>query len=268
MNLWSWKSLTLVGLTAILGACGSKSNSKSGGGDGGPHYVNWSKVAAEFNPTTVDAEFPILDVEMLKVNIFGFDRDVRVIYSPEVKDRGILRLYRVFKGSASFGYVNTRTAGRTTSLEGYGSYSCSISVRNQVVTAVDGGCYVRLEIILPLGAQIEVYNVDRRISARFFPMDNESFLEQFDRATWAEDKFAVIENYLASYAQTKKSASLNAEQLGLVIHGFVRSEEKFRALRRLHSIVSDRSTLSAMIDNEFNYFDQKEARKICGLPPT
>lgn len=117
---------------------------------------------------------------------------------------------------------------------------------------------------LPVGAEIEVYNLTHLITKRFIPIDNESFLDQLDDATWAEDIFTVIENFLASYSGSKKP-SLTTYELGKAFHEFRRSDNRFKTLRRLQSFVSDRHNLESMIADEFSHFDRIEARKIVGL---
>ena len=122
-----------------------------------------------------------------------------------------------------------------------------------------------MQIFLPVGAEIEVYNVGALISRRFIPIDTETFLKNVDSATWSSEKFAAIEDFMNSYAGTTKTPKLLAKQLGLVIHDFMMSEEKFKALRRLHRAVMDRENLGSMIESEFNYFDRDQARQIVGL---
>lgn len=95
-------------------------------------------------------------------------------------------------------------------------------------------------------------------------MDNESFLNELDSVFRSEDKFNIIENYLASYTGGRHP-TLISKELGEVIHGFIRKEDKFKVLKRLHPIVSDRQNLKVMIDDEFNYFDREEAYQIVGV---
>lgn len=262
--------MTVLLLSISLAACDNGSDGSGNSNDPSnkatSNRIDWNSIPSDYHPEVNDVGFHIDGYEKLAVNIFGFDRDVELIYSSDMPaDTGFIRLFSVWKKSASFGGTQPRPNGRTLDLYSYGSYACSIQTSNRRITALEGGCYVRLQIFLPKGSEIEVYNVGNLISKRFIAISNEDFLRDIHKATWEKDKFAVIENYLVSYQITKKTPSLTSEELGTVIGEFMRSEDQFQALRRLHSFVGDRNSLLKMIEDKFNYFDQKEARKIVGL---
>lgn len=272
--------MKFLNLTVILGAgilssalfagcSGSSSSGGNGAGNNGkaqaPSYVDWANVPSEFNPSIDETLVNTANFEKMTVNAFGFDRDVHVIYSSDVgAGQSLIRIFRVYKSSASWGSMDRSPRGKTLEIRNYGQYQCSIRVENRQITSLNGGCYVRLEIVLPLGSELEVYNLDQLITGRFIPISNEDFLKSIDRATWSDDKFAAIENYLASYTGSRKP-SLTAEDLGKVVSEFSRSDEKFQALRRLHSIVSNREALGEMIDREFGYFEREEAKRTVGV---
>jgi hypothetical protein len=247
-----------------------------GGGSGGsddnqnkkpqkPSYVNWDSVPSDFHPSIDEISFNFGAAEKINVDAFGFDRDVELIYSSELAtDEGLLRIFKVWHKQASWGNLQTQNKGKVLELNTYGTYQCSIRVQNGQIVALEGGCYVKVQVIMPKSSEIEVYNVGALISKRFIPMDNESFFEALRDATWSDDKFLVIDQFLASYTGSKRPA-LNSEELGKVLKQFSRSEEKFKVLRRLHALVSDRESLRSVIEREFNYFDQDEAKKIVGL---
>lgn len=228
--------------------------------------VNWSTVPSEYSPRIEDVEFRTDSFEKINVDAFGFKDDAEVVYTNEVlAGSGYLRLYKVFKDSASWGSLQPRPNGTTLDLKNYGTYQCSIRITNGQIADLKGGCYVRLQVLLPIGSEIEVHNVGQLITKRFIPINTEDFLQQLDDAAWAADKFAVIENYLASYNGMTKRPSLTAQQLGVVVGEFSFKEEKIRALGRLHSVVSDRENLGKMIEDKFSYFERDEARRIVGL---
>jgi hypothetical protein len=137
-------------------------------------------------------------------------------------------------------------------------------VQNGQIVELKGGCYVKVQIIMPIGSEIEVYNKGVLLTNRFIAMDNITFLEQLDDATWAVEKFVVIENFVTSYVGNKVP-TLTCEELGKVIDEFTKGEDQLKALRRLHFYVSDRGNLWKMIDDEFGHFEKEEARKIVGL---
>ncbi len=269
MNFKIYSLIVLI--CAVLAGCGGGSGSSGGNKDNGENtpqktsYVNWETVPSNFHPSTDDISFRTDGIEKINVDAFGFDEDVEVIYSQNIPaNEGALRIFKVWNKQASWGDLRPRPNGKNLDLKNYGSYQCSISVQNGQIVALEGGCYVKLQIFLPVGAEIEVYNIGQLITKKYIPMKNETFLEAIHDATWADDKFVVIENYLASYTGSKKP-SLTSYELGKVIHEFMKSEEKFKALRRLHAVVSDRQNLGTMIETEFNYFDREEARRIVGL---
>jgi hypothetical protein len=261
-------------ITTFLVACGGSSGGSSDG-DGGnntanktqpKNRVNWSAVSSEFNPRVEDVEFRTDGYEKINVDAFGFKDDVEVVYSNEVPPGyGYLRLYKVWKEQASWGDLRPRPNGTTLNLKNYGSYQCSIRITNGQIVELKGGCYVRLQVFMAPGAEIEVYNVGQLITKRFIPISTDEFLEQLDDATWADDKFAAIENFLASYIGMSKKPTLTAHQLGIVVSEFNWKEEKYKSLTRLHTVVSDRENLGKMIDDRFGHFEREEARRIVGL---
>lgn len=258
--------------TVFLFGCGGSSTSAGNkNNDGlnkpGPiNRVNWSAVSSEHHPKVEDISFSTDGYERIYVDAFGFNDDVEVIYSNDTPaGHGNLRLFMVWAKHASWGNLSQTPNGKLLNIKNYGRYECSIKIQNGQISQLEGGCYVRLQVFLPIGSQIEVYNVGQLITKRFIPISSDEFLKQIDQATWADDKFVVIEDFLSSYNGTHKSPSLSAEQLGAVVREFVRSEEQFKALRKLHSIVSDRENLGKMIEDKFSYFDRPEARRIVGL---
>lgn len=249
-----------------LAACGGSGNSDKGPAPSEDKGVRWQAVSSEFNPTIEEMELETSEVERIELSLFGSADDVVVKYSKRLpEDGGLLRIYKVWKDSVSWGQLQARQDEETLSLANSGTYQCSIQVKNGRITALEGGCHVRIEVVLPGGREIEVYGEGRLLSKRFFPLSSPAFLEAFDDATWADDKFAVIADYLKSYKETGKRPKLLAAELGEVIGDFSWAEEKFKALRKLHRHVTDRENLGAMIDEEFGFFDREKARDIAGI---
>jgi len=258
-------SIFLAGCNVSVGDS-AKGQQDQGQGQGKSNRVNWESIPSEFNPRVVDTNFRTDNIAKIKMDFFGFKDDVEIVYSPSMPaNSGTIRLFTVYKEQASWGSLGIYPRNNTLELSQSGSYQCSIQISNGQITKLKGGCYVKLQIILPVGVEIEVYNLNALISKRFIPVDTETFLKNFSDATWSEEKFKVIDEYLGSYAGMSKTPALSASQLGTVIEDFMHSKEKFEALRKLHSIVTDRINLAAMIDEEFSYFDREEARRIVGL---
>ena len=259
--------LTAALVIGSVGCSGGGDSANSQGSKPTPaNRVDWSAVPSEYNPKIVDTEFRTDGFEKIRVDAFSYKGDAEVVYTNDVSPgSGYLRLYTVYKDSASWGSLQPRPNGTALDLINYGSYQCSIRVANGRITDLKGGCYVRLQVLLPVGSEIEVYNVGQLITKRFIPIKTDEFLNMIDSATWAADKFAVIENFLASYRGISMKPSLTSRQLGDVVGEFSWKEEKNKVLGRLHSIVSDRENLGKMIEDKFSYFDREEARRIVGL---
>ncbi len=257
-------------IAAVLAGCGDSSGSNN---ENNPlnkpvpqNRVNWSAVPAEFNPQVEDITFGTAGYSSVRVDAFGFKSDAEVVYSSSIPaGLGYLRLYKVFKDSASWGRLESSPAGSVLNLTNYGQYQCSIRITNGQITQLKGGCYVRLQVLLPKGSEIEVYNVGQLISSRFVPISTSDFLQELDSARGATAKFAVIDNFLASYSGTSRAPSLAALELGIAIGEFSWKEEKYKALQRLHSFVRDQERLGEMINDRFSYFEREEARRIVGL---
>lgn len=263
------KTIAIVLAAFVLSACGNNSDNKGNGGGGGKpvpaNRVNWAAVPSEFNPSTFDLPFRTDNAEKVEVDVFGFKSDVEVVYVDMPANTGLLRAYRVYKRSASWGDLRVQSNGKSVDLKNYGSYSCGIKIINGQITELDGGCYVRLQIFMPAGSKVEVYNVGELLTNRFVPLSTDSFLEKLRRATWSEQKFAVINEFVSSYANSGRTPQLTSDQLRTVLRDFIRSEEKFKVLGQLHMTVTDRHNLAEVLDREFIFRERDEARRITGL---
>ncbi len=263
------KKLAIYIFTFALTACGGGSDNNSKTGDQGKpvpaNRVNWDAVPPNYNPRVDDTGFSLNGAERVEVNMSGFNSDVEVVYADLPAGTGLLKVYRVFKDSASWGSLQPQLSGTTLNLKTYGTYECSISIRNGAITDLKGGCYVRVQIYLPNNAQVEVYNVGQLLTKRFVPVTTEIFLTNLRRATWAEQKFAVISDYVSSYANVGGRPAMTSAQLKTALREFNHSDEKLKALTQLQAAVTDRENLKAVLDFEFSFRDREEARRITGV---
>lgn len=258
------KLLLSLFLSMGLVACGD--SSKKSATEEQTRRLNWAAIPAEFNPRISEEDFQTDQVNRIYVDMFGFKDDVEVVYSNSIGNgQGYVRIFTVSKDGGGDGNFNASRSGQNLQLNRYGTYQCSMKTENGSIAQLKGLCIVRLQIVLPTGAEIEVYNLKKLVSRRFIAMDSETFIRNFKDASFAADKKAAIEDYLDSHRATNKSPQLTAAQLGIVVDGFNWKEEQFEALRKLHAYVWDRENLRAMIEREFSYFDQDEARRICGV---
>jgi hypothetical protein len=263
------KKIILVLGLSVLSACGGGSGNSGNGPNGegtNPNRIDWDSIPSEYNKSIDDMEFGTEGLEKISINAFGFDRDVEVVYSPKIAvNTGLMRIYRVYYQSTSWGSASVARDQKSISINHYGQYQCSIRTQNGRITGLKGGCYIRLQVQLPTGSEVEVYNVGKLITKRFIPMDTATFLKNLERASFDKDKLIVIDEFLNSYSGMSKKPRLTAKDLGFVIHEIAFKDEKFQALSKLHSFVTDREYLGQMIDEQFNVFDRDDARKICGL---
>lgn len=249
----------------FLTACNSSDNSKDGGAspkDLG--RIDWNSIPSEFNPRVEDFNFRTDGAEQMSVDVFGFSKDFEIVYADMPANTSILRMFTVSKDSSGSMNLNPKKTGKKLDLNASGSYQCSIKTTNGRIESLKGKCYIRMQLFLPAGAEIEVYNSGNLLSRRFFAMSNEDFLKKIDDA-YSSNKQTVIDEYLNSYVETRKTPALSANQLGLVVNEFSFKEDKMTALRKLQAYAVDRENLRAMIEERFSYFDREEARRICGL---
>jgi len=225
--------------------------------------IDWGSVSADYHPQVQESTADLTGVTKVNVNLMSFRQDVQVIY--EKRTDVAVRMFTVWKESGLIPSPSVARRDSSLRFDVSGGENYEISVSNGQITKLKGGCIVRIDIAVPIGAQVEIYNVDQLVSPRFFPIDNQTFLADLDKAFPSDNKWEVINNYLQSYADVKKSPVLAASEVGHAVHGFSFPEEKFQALKLLHRYVLDRASLNGMIEQEFGFFDRTRAREICGL---
>lgn len=272
MKVFAPASFALLLFAIVMSSCTVKvgNGTDNDTGNGNPPQkalaLNWESVPAEDNPSIDNIVLTTTGIQKIKMDMFSFSGDVVLTYSAaQPAGTATLKIFKVWKESASWGAFSSHQSGDSLELGSNGSYECSIRLKNGAIESLKGGCYVRLEVVLPVGSQIEVYNLGALISRRFTAMSNADLVKGVDSASFAKDKMAVIDAYLASYASVQKSPTLTAQELSQVLHQFPFKEDKFASLRKLHLFVADRQSLSAMIDQEFSYFDRTEAHQIAGI---
>lgn len=258
--------LCLFILTVLSSACGKGDASKADSNlETRDNYVAIDSISSEYNPREIDFSFTMSNISKLNVKLHGFNSNVQVTYSDSLSpDQGLVKLYTVSKNARySLGNVTTKIIGATLDLIENGNYECSIRITNREIQDLNGACYVKVLVVLPRNLEVEVYNYEKLISKRFFPMTNEEFLASMDDASHDHEKLEVIRNFKESYRQTGKVIKLTAEVLGEVLKEF--PFKKFDILRDLHAHVYDRSNLEKMIEDQFTYFDRKKAMDIVGV---
>lgn len=250
-------------------AIGCSDSDKSSGGAGAAAWVNWENIPAQFNPNMDERFFDLQGEQRIRLDLFGFNNDVRVIYSSDQpKGVAVLKVYKVYKNQASWGNITTDKANNDKDIvvKNYGSYKCSIKVENGNIQHLDGGCIVRVELMMPTDVPVEVYNLNQRLTPMYFAVSNEDLLENLKTVFTADKKLAMIDDFLNSYTATKQTPFMLAVYLQDIIEDFSFGDDKLEVLRKLQATIVDRENLPALIKKNISYFDQEEAFQIVGLP--
>jgi hypothetical protein len=261
-------NMLAIMMTIIFLGCSKNSNDDSPNNvtEQRKNRLSWESIPSQYNPRIIEEQFNTNNINRIYMDMFSFKEDVEVIYLDSLAPgQGYLKIFSVLKESGSSGNFKETINGQNLQLNRYGTYQCSINIENRNITQLKGLCFVRLQIFLPTGSEIEVYNVKQLISKRFIPVDAETFIKNFKEARFSDGRKSVINDYISSYSGMNKSPQLLASQLGIVIHDCSFKEEKFEALRKLHIYITDRHNLNSMIEREIGYFEQDEAKSICGL---
>lgn len=121
--------------------------------------VNWSSIPTDFNPSITEDEFRTDGIENIHLQLLSFNRDVEVVYTADLlPGEAVLRVYKVWNKTPSWGGFFSSIQGKSLTLNHRGEYDCSIKIENGEIRDLSGGCYVRFQLVLPLGAEINVYN--------------------------------------------------------------------------------------------------------------
>jgi hypothetical protein len=257
-------SFGIILSTLIIG-CGS-SPDDTGTVTGFKNRVKWASIPSEFNPQVSDLTFNTSGIETVRMNIFGFAADVEVVYSQNVPaGQAYLRTYKVSKNAATWAPINSTVNGKSLSLTALGNYACKINVENGQIKELDGGCYIRMQVLLPADSDLAVYNLNQLISTKSRLATTDELIINLRNATWVGDKRVILNDFLESYNKAGKQPVFTSTQLGSVVHNFDLTTDKLKVLRRLNGFVSDRQNLGSMIDQEFPEHARGDARVAAGI---
>lgn len=169
----AFKNFGLSLLTLIAcSACGGSDDGAGPAGDGGAtpsgtyrNWVNWAAVPAAFHPRIDNTALDLKGINKIKIYLSNFEKDISVIYSPEVQEIALLRLYKVHSWSENdWGRIQSFAEMGTLDAYHLENYSCKIHVINENITSLEGGCFVRAEVIVPENSTVEIYNLGTKIS--------------------------------------------------------------------------------------------------------
>lgn len=261
--------LNIIKLSVVLFflvGCDNSSSTDGATDLADPNKVSWNAIPEKYNPIVTSEEFATFEIDTINLSLFGGNRDANVLYSKLLRPgEGVLRLYIVSSDNSPSTSLNKQVINNSLKFHHTGMYQCNITVVNSEITKLDGKCYVRIEVILPESAKIEVYNSDQRLTKRFWPISNQMLLSSLVQAPWSDDKLEVIADYLDSHTITNTSPRLTTRELSLVLSEFSIGQNKLKAFEQLHSFTTDRENLSEMIEANFTHFDKEKACIIAGL---
>jgi|GEM_PF-1193259 len=270
-------TLTLIALFNTLTACG--------GGDSGPGNascpepeavcngkaepkVNWESIPSAFNPQVQSEEFSIESIKAIRLRLQVDAKDVSLVYSDALASQiGTVDIYTVQASDAKTTLRGTSIVAEddSISVSKFGNYQCALEVENGTLTALQGACYVRVVVTLPVGAKVELYRRGQLVSSRFFAMSVEDLLESLSDLQPRDEKSAVIDEFIQSYQALGRQPVLAATEVGAALSEFSFGDNKLPVLTKLHPFVRDRESLRAMIADQFNSLDEKKALEIVGL---
>lgn len=132
------------------------------------HRVNWAAVSPSHNPEVEEFDFDTTGAKKININLYGFKSDVEAVYSNQIQSDSVkLKLFKVRNQASSLNNVETILSGQELNVEGRGNYDCAIQLKNGTITFLRGDCLVRLQVYLPKGSTLEVYNQKKIITNKF-----------------------------------------------------------------------------------------------------
>ena len=253
-------------LATMLVSCGQSSNSSGGSKNQNPvvteDFVDLNAIPAEYDLRGDDITLDLQDVSQLRIDLAGFKDDFRISYST-LREQARLVTHHVSKNSTRVDGLNVRHNARSISVTPMArSYACSISVTNRIITDLEGTCYVRVELIMPMNARIEVYNAGSLLTERFVPISIMELMEQLSRSSGDEARMQHVVAFKTSHEQTRSRLALSSEELDRILATFV--FDRFSPLEALQRYVFDRENLPGIIERRFSYFDRERALRIVG----
>lgn len=132
------------------------------------HRVNWAAVSPSHNPEIEEFEFHTKGARKISINLYGFKRDVEAVYSDKIQSETVkLKLFKVRNQASSLNNVEAILNDLELNIAGTGNYNCAIQLQAGMITYLRGDCIVRLQVYLPMGSTLEVYNQNALITKKF-----------------------------------------------------------------------------------------------------
>lgn len=132
------------------------------------HRVNWAAVSPTHNPETEEFDFDTTGSRKISINLYGFKSDVEAVYSNKIQAETVkLKLFKVRNQASSLNNVEAISNGQELKVGGRGNYDCAIQLKGGMITFLRGDCLVRLQVFLPMGSTLEVYNQKAIITRKF-----------------------------------------------------------------------------------------------------
>ncbi|QDK45826.1 hypothetical protein DOM22_12035 [Bdellovibrio sp. ZAP7] len=263
MNLNKFAFSSLI-LSLLLTSC-SPDQQHPSDFDHETNTILWENVGSEFNPQSSQNDVDIKDVEKILVNVPSAADKVIVKYSTTLPaNTAIVKIFTISKDSLTSS--NFRRGRRNNTIEmSDPSQPCKLTVENGHIKDVNGYCYARIEIHLRENAPVEVYSGSKIITDHYYPVSLADLMKRLEDCHEDSERLAQVADFSSSYSETGVRIPLYTTDLVPILRKFQTTNPKLQVLRLVQIYIVDRDQLEKMIEEEFEYFDRAEARKIVGL---
>ncbi len=261
MNKFVFSSLLLP---FLLSGCGDKDHANKNF-DHETNTILWENVGREFNPQVSQNDMDITDVEKILLNVPSAADKINVHYSATIPaDSAIVKIFTISKDSVT--PSNFRRGRLNNTIEMFDlSQPCKLKADDGYIRDLQGYCYARIEIHLRENAPVEVYSGSRILTGHYYPIALTDLMKRLQACTDDSQRLASVADYAASYQETHQRAKIYTTDVAAILRKFQTSPPKMQVLRLIQVYIFDRNQLNKMIEEEFEYFDRAEARKIVGL---
>lgn len=227
--------------------------------------ILWENVGSEFNPQSSLNDIDIKDVEKILVNVPSAADKVLVKYSPTLPaNTAIVKIFTISKDSLTSSNFRRGRRGNTIEMSDP-SQPCKLTAESGHIKDLKGYCYARIEIHLRENAPVEVYSGSKILTDHYYPMSLSDLMKRLDECQEDSERLAQVADFSSSYSETGLRVPLYTTDIVPILRKFQTASPKLQTLRFVQIYIVDRDHLEKMIEDEFEYFDRAEARRIVGL---
>ncbi len=235
--------------------------------------VDIKSIPAKFSPRTQQFEIPTDKTKAIRIKLPGSIENKAVVINylkNAALDKVVVKVHSVeFDARTSVSGVRLTqesTSDYSINMGGIFNYSCSIKLKNNKISSLEGACFIRIDIDIPKNAKIEIYNKESLLTKKFYPTELRTLFADLTKTSQSDAKLQMLQDFIASYKSTNTVLVLNSSELSQIVKSFAFSSDKLEALKKMHSFVVDRENLSKAINESFlSTFDRRDAYAIVGL---